>query len=191
MGNPIEGTETMKAEYRAKFEEIKEWLDQALDRYQISVKRGSANLTPEQIGQNQYYGSLLEELMSTRDLDVLRALMDFWKKEYICGIIDEHLPQGIVAYYPMKEVAEALLGKFDAIYDREMGNIVESICNDLWNGGWPSREKEGCFPEFREMFNRIRPRHADDFLRKMEWEYGDEPETRAMLETLREDMKKW
>ena len=95
---------------------------------------------------------------------------------------------------------DAVFEKFDAIYDNDKGPddkfghayILEDICDTLL--------LNDNFPEFRKRFNKIRPRNAERFLNIMEryyTPYNPKRETendvicRAMIQTLREDMKQW
>ena len=103
---------------------------------------------------------------------------------------------------------DAVFEKFDAIYDNDEGpkgkvmtaSILEEICSDLWSTDWKGREDGRGFQRFRQMFNAKRPKNAERFLNRMERNYTpDNPKLetehdvicRAMIQTLREDMKKW
>jgi hypothetical protein len=196
----------MKPEYKEKLEKLREtfvrWYNEEEAEKVKEPSRKRRDLRQERIEELNYCDDMLDELIETQDTEVLRGLLDLLKKENAGrGMVDESLPQRVMEYYPHKQIAEACLEKFDAIYDEGpdgMAYVLECWIPDLWESRYrfPKGERKGikekgCFPEFREMFNKVQPRHAEDFLSKLEWIYRDEPKTRVRLETLREDMKKW
>jgi hypothetical protein len=169
----------MKEEYRGKLRKFLAHFDKDIDE-----------VTDKDV---IYISDIMSELIKSRDIEVLCGLLGvLTKKTHGCGMLDEGLAQGIFDYYTDKQIAEALFEKFDAIYDNDddrpgcgLAYILEDVCTDLWC--WP-KEKES-FQIFREMFNTIRPRHAERFLNEME-KYKVEEE-KLMIDTLREDMAKW
>jgi hypothetical protein len=195
----------MKPEYREKLEELKEWLARPDEYYEEFRKRSPKELTKEEKQENIYYDKMLDELIESQDTEVLRELLNLYtKEEYFNNeMILESLPQRIMEYHPHKQITEVLCEKFDAIYDGGGGWSLKGILEGLWQeylrwpvGRWPAGaegvgiKEESCFPEFRRMFNTLRPRNAARFLKEM-GEWNHEPEIWAMIETLREDMKKW
>jgi hypothetical protein len=138
------------------------------------------------------------KLIESGDTDVLRGLMGLLTmKVEGGGALDESLVDGIASYYTPEQITEAIFDKFDAIYDNDggpddkfgMADILEIICSDLWSPEWKGREDGRGFSRFREMFNKVRPRHAERFLNEME-KYKVEEE-KPMIQALREDMKQW
>jgi hypothetical protein len=212
----------MKHEYKEKLDKLKESL--ALDykesqeflkltpkeqEIKLKKERKLWNLNSKErkklIAENIYYGNMLDELIESQDVEVLRELLNLYTREEYCAseLILESLPQGIMEYYPHKQITEVLCEKFDAIYDGGGGWSLKNMLMHLWEeylrwpvGRWPVGAKgiaireESCFPEFRQIFNATRPRNAERFLKEME-EWCDEPEEKAMLQTLKQDMAKW
>jgi hypothetical protein len=169
----------MKAEYREK-----------LGKFLAHFDKVYEEITQEDIISA---GTVMDELIESRDMEVLRGLMEvLTKKAFGCGMIDESFPQQIFDYYTHEQIMDAIFDKFDAIYNNDDGvpegpglaHILEDICSDLWDYG----TEEG-FQRFRELFNKVRPRHAERFLNDME-KYPNEEKV-PMIQTLREDMKKW
>jgi hypothetical protein len=147
--------------------------------------------------EDMYAGTIMYELIESGNTDVLCGLMVvLTKKIGGCGMLDESFPQQIFNYYTHEQIMDAIFEKFDAIYDNDEGPdgpglsyILEGICSDLWSPYWKGREDGRGFQRFRELFNKTRPRHAERFLNEME-KYKDGEEV-PMIQTLREDMKKW
>jgi hypothetical protein len=141
---------------------------------------------------------MFEKLIESGDPEVLRRLIGMLAMKVGGGDeLYEVFPDKIFDYYTHEQIMDAVFEKFDAIYDNDEGpkgnimtaGILEDICSELWSPYWKGREDGRGFRRFREMFNKIRPRHAERFLNGME-AYKDEDE-KAMIATLREDMKKW
>jgi hypothetical protein len=141
---------------------------------------------------------MFEKLLESGDTEVLRELMGLLTMKVVVGAaLDEFFPEQIFNYYTHEQIMDAIFEKFDAIYDNDGGlddefgiaYILEDICSDLWSADWKGREDGRGFQRFRELFNKIRPRHAERFLNEME-KYRVEEE-KSMIQTLRDDMKKW
>jgi hypothetical protein len=185
----------VKEEYREKLEKFLAYFD-----YDETAEE-----------EDVYANRVMYELTESRDVEVLRGLV--WvltKKIEGCGMLDESLLQAIFRRYAKKQVMEALFEIFDTVYDNYdhekrcgLAYILEDMCSILWidtvslyeseeEGKKVWKEKvveKGCFPEFREKFNEIRPKHAERFLNERE-KYKVEKET-PLIQTLRSDMEKW
>jgi hypothetical protein len=143
-------------------------------------------------------GYMLYKLIESGYPEVLHGLMGIltMKIDFGCEL-DEYFADQIFIYYTHEQIMDAVFDKFDAIYDNQermgdkygVADILENICSHLWSVNWKGREDGRDFRRFREWFNKQRPRHAERFLNGMS-AYPDEDE-KAMIETLREDMKKW
>ena len=176
----------MKPEYQEKLDKVVEMFL----LYGLDYKEEKEFPLSEK--EAKHRGDIFEELIESGDSEVLRGLMGMLTMKVEGGAaLDESLVDGIASYYTPKQIVEAIFDKFDAIYDNDerpdgkirTAYIMEAICSDLWR--WT---KEG-FQIFREMFNKIRPRNAERFLNEM-GKYKNEEE-KPMIDTLREDMKKW
>jgi hypothetical protein len=184
----------MKPEYAEKFEIIKK-LFIPPSREEIN------NITDEEIDQkNDLFDNMLDELTKSRDPEVLRGLLDFYTNPnsvewggFLGGGI---LTGAIVSGFEPLEFIDALYEKFDDIYGDNGQDFqdIECFCWDIWEGDWPRNFGRSYFPEFRQMFNTIKSKHSKRFLKEMEtWcvSSKEKDKRKAMIETLREDMKKW
>jgi hypothetical protein len=178
--------------------ELKENLDKVIEMFLLQTLdiRGEKEYSLSQEEVDRRF-NMFEKLMDSGDSEVLRGLIGMLaEKEGEGFAFDESFSQQIFNYYTHEQIMDAVFEKFDAIYDNEVGEnklvvegVLEEICSSLWSPYWKGREDGRGFRRFREMFNKIRPRHAERFLNGME-AYKDEDE-KAMIATLREDMKKW
>jgi hypothetical protein len=178
----------MKSEYREK-------LDKVIEAFLLSGidYRGEGDF-PLSEEEAKRRGDMFDELIMSGDAEVLRELMGLLAmRGGGDASLDEHFAQEIFLHYTDEQIAEAIFEKFDAIYDNDGGTddefgmayILEGICSELWDYG---RTEEG-FQVFRQMFNKVRPRHAERFLNEMD--KTTITEEKAMIQTLREDMAKW
>jgi hypothetical protein len=182
----------MKAEYQEMLKDVIEmFLLYALDA------RGEKDF-PLSGKEAKRRRDMFYKLIESGDTDVLRGLMGLLTmKMEGGGDLDESFPQQIFLYYTHEQIMDAVFDKFDAIYDNDggpddkfgMADILEDICSSLWNPYLEGRDNKMGFPRFREMFNKVRPRHAERFLNEME-KYKVEEE-KPMIQALREDMKQW
>jgi hypothetical protein len=187
----------MKPEYREKLEELKG----SIARLYADEQDEKYLTQDEMIRQNHYYSGIMDDLVRTQDKEVLHELVGLFNKTGEGrGMLDESLYGQIIDYYPPGQIMEAFFERFDSIYDEGeegMAYVLELMFKTLWDGvvrypvGAEVTEEKGCFPEFREMFNRVRPSHAEDFLEGMMRWLCKTPEDKVILETLRSDMKKW
>jgi hypothetical protein len=175
----------MKPEYAEKIE---------------AIRKGNARcisnepMTDEEIKQDIiFHKNAIKELGQTKDTKILHALLDLYveeKKLCLSGSPRE-IFYAIRNNYSPKQVIEAFYddGRFDIMYEED--DDLDELCNDMFCGYWPGESGKSYLPEFCEMFNKVRPKHAEDFLKAFEEVYGKFPKEKAMIETLREDMRKW
>ncbi|MDR0445412.1 MAG: hypothetical protein LBG98_04015 [Puniceicoccales bacterium] len=159
----------MKPEYTREFEIIKEYI-------------AYHNRLPD----------TLKILEQSRDSEVLCGLLDLFTKENsnIKGFFDE-LYRTLKLGFSPRQIIEALSenGRFDAVYE-VASHMFYYICWFMLDGFWASELGRSYFPEFRQMFDKVRPKYAAEFLQGMKM-YCDRPEEENMLLALRRDMRRW
>lgn len=126
--------------------------------------------------------ALMQELIQTRDTNVLSALMElFYSKDIEINTgICETLESEIFQNYTMEQVIEALYKKFpELVANNEMRA-------EHFAGACISR---GYFEEFRNVFNSTHTFHYENFFAELsEWIGEDYPEE---ISILRKDMEAW
>jgi hypothetical protein len=133
------------------------------------------------IGMNNFVYPM-EELALTKDKEVLECLLDFFEKQFDSdseGVL-ESLESFIQCNFTSDQIIEAFYKKFDSFMNRNLWRCVH-IC-------WNSLFIEENFEKFRKMFNSVKSKHSEKFLKEMfDWA----PEGEKQISILENDMKKW
>jgi len=160
---------TIKQKYQEKLESCKKLL------------HDSQNIGPSLEAEKMFDDghALMEELLQTKDTEVLCELFDLFTEELDYTGICETLENGIRCNFTELQIIGVLYKKFDQL-------IVNNISRAIYVSQ-PIVEY-GFFSEFRKMFNNVASQRSLDFLNEFCDFY---PELENEIAILREDMQKW
>jgi len=162
----------MKQEYKEKFIQAQKLIEQYDD-----------NLSEEENEINFWKGhALMEELVATKNTEVLCLLMNLFNKTNENGVC-ETLQNDIEANFTADQIIEAVSTKFDYLIENDLNRFANFSQNFF------RYDHSEIFIKFREMFNKAKPRFAENYVDAIEeWVGKYFPNEIAIL---REDMKKW
>jgi hypothetical protein len=128
-------------------------------------------------------GELLKEVASTKDDDVLRAMLDVFLKENEDVALEngvcENLENEIYKNFDYNQILSVLRQKFDSL-------IINNVSRTVYISEFIL--SAGLFEDFRKMFNTIKSKKSPEFLGKF---YKLYPEFEKKLFILYKDMKSW
>ena len=124
---------------------------------------------------------LVDELIKTKDSEVLECLLEFFNEENEeYGGFCEHLKSQIGANFTLDQLLNALYKKFDYLIENDVSKLVQF---SFWFFS------SNMFESFRNMFNQIHSVNSEKYLNELDdWSENDYIIERKIL---REDMKKW
>jgi hypothetical protein len=157
----------MKQEYKDKFCRVRKWLNEDI-----------TGLPDEEIRQADImHYNLIEELAKSKAPEVLLELFDFYtEKNGDLGGFDEMMNNAVMLNYSVDQILEALYKKSDL---RGGCFMMRTLARWIWAGGF--------FEDFRKMFNTVKAKCSEEFLRRMDYP----SDLWLLVSTLREDMKRW
>jgi hypothetical protein len=120
---------------------------------------------------------LMEELILTKDDDVLCGLFDFFTNENENGVC-ETLESGIYQHFEMYQLLKALYKKFNLLAERNQMRAVHFARAFI---------NVGMFDDFRKMFNAVKMRNPFVFLDNLKYKDKYDKE----ISILQEDVKGW
>jgi hypothetical protein len=142
----------------------------------------SQNVGPSEEAEKMFDDghALMEELVQTKDTEVLCELMDLFNEELDLTGVCETLESEIFQNFTMEQIIEVLYKKlFTLVANNEMRAV--GFAGACLNTGY--------FRDFRNIFNSAKSPNSEDFLNEFEkWYDEDYPKEIAIL---REDLKKW
>jgi hypothetical protein len=128
------------------------------------------------------FAEACEEAAKTGEMDVLLQLIDFFDDaidDEFGGVL-ESLESTVQCNFASDQIIEAFYKKFDSFMGKNLWRCIH-IC-------WNSLFVEETFEKFREMFNSVKSKHSENFLKEMcEWA----PEGEDQINILKNDMEKW
>jgi hypothetical protein len=143
------------------------------------------------------FESNLEELVTTKDQEVLECLLDFFDEDFDCEVdeVCEHIQCEIGSNFTLDQIIKAFYKKFDQFAENYQYKcaLMSMVCvrnRQINDGHWD---------RFRQMFNTVKSKHSPIILEELKdmfeagaeygWEWSEEE--RKMVYALEEDMKSW
>jgi hypothetical protein len=159
-------------------QEYKNMLDK-MNRFFSNYKTVPDEKLHEECMRN--FDSVFDELVVSKDQEVLENLIDFFDYEFDMTIqgVTESMESQIQCNFTSDQIIRAFYKKFDSFMEKNPGRCIH-ICWNLFTDEY--------FEKFRKMFNTVKSKHSERFLREMsDWA----PEEKDQINILRNDMKKW